>query len=113
MITFALDKAMNDLYNASQAMQNYAQDAVVQERYRAALRVYSENLKMQQELAHEFLKQHKEINEKIFQDALRYIDVALEFANPRLAESALKLIETMRAKEPEFFNQYYRIRFGK
>ena len=110
---FTLDKAMNDLYNASQAMQNYADDAVIQEQYRAALEVYRKKLELQTQLAHEFLKTHQETNEKIFQEAISYLDIAIEYANAELAESALKLIEVMKEKEPEFFKNYYQIRFGK
>ncbi len=110
---FSLDKAMNDLYSASQAMQNYADDAVVQEQYRAALEIYRKKLELQTQLAHEFLKTHQETNEKIFQEAISYLDIAMEYANVELAESALKLIEVMKEKEPEFFRNYYQIRFGK
>ena len=110
---FTLDKALNDLYSASEAMQNYANDAVVQEKYRAALEIYRKKLELQTQLAHEFLKAHQETNEKIFQDAISYLDIALECANADLAESALKLIKTMREKEPGFFECYYQIRFGK
>lgn len=104
---------MNDLYSASQAMQNYADDAVVQEQYRAALEIYRKKLELQTQLAHEFLKTHQETNEKIFQEAISYLDIAMEYANVELAESALKLIEVMKEKEPEFFRNYYQIRFGK
>ena len=110
---FSLDKAMNDLYSASQAMQNYADDAVVQEQYRAALEIYRKKLELQTQLAHEFLKTHQETNEKIFQEAISYLDIAMEYANVELAESALKLTEVMKEKEPEFFRNYYQIRFGK
>ena len=110
---FTLDKAMNDLYDASQAMQNYANDAIVQEQYRTALEIYRKKLELQKQLAHEFLKTHQEINEKIFQEAISYLDIAMEYANVELAESALKLIEVMKEKEPEVFRNYYQIRFGK
>ncbi|MGN0605545.1 MAG: hypothetical protein ACI4JM_03385 [Oscillospiraceae bacterium] len=110
---FELDKAMYDLQEASQAMQNYANDAVVQEQYRAALEIYNHKLQLQVELAHEFLKNHQEINAEIFKDSMMYLDIAIENANVELADSALKLIETMKKSEPEFFKNYYDIMFGK
>ena len=110
---FTLDKAMNDLYSASEAMQKYADDAIVQEQYRAALEIYRKNLELQTQLAHEFLRTHQETNKKIFQDAISYLDIAIEHSNVRLAESALKLIEVMKEKESGDFKKYYQIRFGK
>ena len=108
-----LDKAMNELYSAGQAMQDYANDAVVQEQYRTALEVYRKKLELQTQLAHDFLQKHQSTNEKIFQEAVTYLDIALEYTNVELADSALKLIEVMKEKEPEFFRSYYNIRFGK
>lgn len=110
---FELKKAMCDLQDAGQAMQAYAYDAVVQEKYRAALEIYNHKLQLQAELAHEFLKNHQENNEKIFKEAMLYLDVAIENANVGLADSALKLLETMKTSEPEFFKNYYGIMFGK
>lgn len=110
---FTLDKALNDLCSASEAMQNYANDAVVQEKYRAALEIYRKKLELQTQLAHEFLRSHQETNERIFQEAISYLDIAMEYANTELADSALQLIKTLREKEPEFFECYYQIRFGK
>ena len=110
---FMLEKAMNDLCSASEAMQNYAQDIVIQEAYRAALEIYRKKLEMQTQLAHEFLRQHRETNEKLFQEAVSYLDIAIDYANAELAESALQLIRTMQEKEPEFFSRYYQIQFGK
>lgn len=104
---FELEKAMRSLQTAGQAMQNYAEDAVVQEQYRAALEVYTRNMQMQAELAHIFLKKHQEVNARVFQEAIEYLDIAMEYANVELARSALKLIEVMQEKEPEFFREYY------
>ena len=45
--------------------------------------------------------------------SMMYLDIAIENANVELADSALKLIETMKKSEPEFFKNYYDIMFGK
>lgn len=108
-----LEKAMYTLQDAGQAMQNYANDAIVQEQYRAALEVYTRKLQLQVDLAHEFLRMHRETQEKIFQEAMRYLDIAIDYANVELADSALKLMKVMKEKEPEFFSKYYHIMFGK
>jgi len=108
-----LKVAMDELSNASQAMQLYAEDNVVQERYRAAIEVYRHKIELQSNLAHDFLIKHQAVNDKIFKEAIEYLDIAMEYANIELAESALKLINTIREKEPEFFDTYYKIRFGK
>lgn len=104
---------MRSLSDASSAMQNYASDAVVQEQYRAALEVYCRNLEMQQEKARQFLRQHQEMNAQIFREAVDCLSFAVDAADVRLAENALKLIETMRETEPDFYRSYYKIRFGK
>ena len=41
------------------------------------------------------------------------IDIGIDGKNPELVRYALILIKTMRQNEPEFFNQYYKIRFGR
>lgn len=110
---FELEKAMYSLKDAGQAMQNYADDAIVQEQYRAALEVYARKMELQAELANTFLRVHQETNAELFQEAILYLDMAIENANAELADCALKLIEVMKEKEPEFFRNYYNIRFGK
>lgn len=110
---YELSKAMCSLQDASDSMQYYANDAVTQEKYRAALQVYTRMLQVRWDTAHEFLKNHQEVNDKIFKDALSYIDLAIDNANYELAECAIGLINTLKEKEPEFYSQYYSIMFGR
>ncbi len=108
-----LNDAMYSLQSAGEAMQEYADDAVVQEKYRAALQIYAKKLSQQWELSHAFLKEHQDVNKKIFEDAMYYLDVAIENADSELAESALSLITVIKEKEPDFFKRYYGIMFGR
>ncbi|MDY3258273.1 MAG: hypothetical protein ACI4K5_02355 [Ruminococcus sp.] len=108
-----LIKAMTTVYDTGQEMQAYADDAVLQEKYRSAVEIYTKKLELNMELAHAFLRQNREINNKIFNDAMIYLDYAIEYADKDLAESALKLIETIKKSEPDFYKNYYRIMFGK
>ena len=110
---YPLDKALHELCRATDAMQQYAEDAVVQEAYRAALEAYRRHLEHRTEQAQAFLRSHQEANARVFRDALSYLDTAIRYANPGLAESALRLIEIMRETEPAMFERYYQIRFGK
>lgn len=111
---------MNDLMSVASsvcdvgdAMQAYAYDTTYQDKYRAAVDIYIKSLELNMELAHEFLRQNKEINNRVFQSAMTYLDYAIESANTKLAESALKLIETIKKSEPEFYKKYYDIMFGR
>ena len=111
---------MNDLMSVASsvcdvgdAMQAYAYDTIYQEKYRAAVDIYIKSLELNMELAHEFLRQNKEINNRVFQSTMTYLDYAIESANTKLAESALKLIETIKKSEPEFYKKYYDIMFGR
>lgn len=108
-----LSKAMCSLKEAGNAMQCYAEDAVTQEKYRAALQVYTRKLQIQWDTAHEFMRNHQDTNAKIFKDAMTYLDLAIENANYELAECALGLINTIKEKDPEFYNKYYSIMFGR
>lgn len=110
---YDLSNSMGEVYDTGSAMQNYANDAVVQEQYRAAIKIYTERMNRNIEIAHTFLKQHKEMNDKIFNDAMSYLDVAIEYANFPLAQTIMELLESMKEREPEFYREYYNIRFGK
>lgn len=110
---YDLFNSMGEVYDTGSAMQNYANDAVVQEQYRAAIEIYTERMNRNIEIAHTFLKQHKEMNDKIFNDAMSYLDIAIEYANFPLAQTIIELLESMKEREPEFYRKYYNIRFGK
>lgn len=110
---YDLFSSMGEVCDTASAMQNYANDAIVQEQYRAAIAVYTERMNKNIELAHTFLKQYKEMNDKIFNDAMSYLDIAIECANLPLAQTIMELIKAMKEREPEFYSKYYNIRFGK
>jgi len=110
---YELSIAMSNLQVAGQAMECYANDAITQEKYRAALQIYTKKLQIQWDIAHEFMKEHQDVNEKIFKDAITYLDIAIDNANYELAESALALINVIKEKEPDFYQKYYKILFGK
>ncbi|MDD7294336.1 MAG: hypothetical protein PUG85_02835 [Oscillospiraceae bacterium] len=107
------EKAQQKMMNATLAMQEKAMDRVVQEQYKAAIEIYLQQIQLNQELAHKFLENHQEEQKKIFEQAMIVIDMGIDGRNPDLVQSALVLIKTMRQNEPEFFNRYYKIRFGR
>lgn len=108
-----LMKAVSSVCDVGDKMQAYAYDAIYQEKYRSTVEIYVKSLELNTKLAHEFLKQNREINSRIFQNAMTYLDYAIDNADVKLAESALKLISTMKKSEPEFFEKYYDIMFGR
>ena len=107
------EKAQQKMMNATLAMQEKAMDRVVQEQYKAAIEIYLQPIQLNQELAHKFLANHQEAQKKMFEQAMIVIDMGIDGRNPDLVQSALVLIKTMRQNEPEFFNRYYKIRFGR
>ena len=104
---------MRDKHDVSKGTAENDGCRVAQEQYKAAVEVYLKQIQMNQELAHQFLQNHQEEQKQIFDQAMTIIDIGIDGKNPELVRYALILIKTMRQNEPEFFNQYYKIRFGR
>ena len=108
-----LEKAHERMVRATNSMRENAYDSVVQEEYKAAIEIYARQMKLNQETAAAFLENHRKEEEMIFHQAIEIIDLGINLRNPSVVKCALELISTMRKSNPEFYNKYYDIRFGR
>lgn len=107
-----LPKILSDTCEASDAMVIHAQQRIAQETYCAQLAVYRQYLQNNREAADLYLHQFREYNDRIFQQAIQILDVAIEENNVPLAQAALKTIEVMKSTYPAFCRTFHHLLLG-
>lgn len=107
-----LQKLLQDTCDAGDALLQYAKNRVAQEVYCARLELYRQHLQQQREKAMLQLQQFRAYNDKIFQQAMQVLDMAIAYENVEMARAALKTIETMKATYPDFYRSYHRLLLG-
>lgn len=83
------------------------------EAYCAQAQVYIHYLKNKREEAELYLENFREFNNKVFEQAMEILDIAIESANTQLAECALETIKVMKKTYPDFYNSYNLKLLGK
>ena len=92
----------------SETVLNHINDIVASEAYCAQAEIYRTYLIQNREKAELFRQNFREYNDKIFSMSIEILEIAIDMANTKLAESALKTIETMRKTYPDSYKAYYR-----
>lgn len=98
----------SNTYECGENLMNDVNDILEAERYCAACNAYRLYLQHNREKAELYYQNFREQNDKIFKQAIKILDIAIDIANQELAESAVDLIRTMKNTYPEFYNAFYR-----
>ncbi len=59
------------------------------------------------------LEMFRNMNDKIFQQTMQILDLAIQEANVPLAECAIQTVNTMKDTYPQFYKSYVKQLFGK
>lgn len=102
-------RILSDTCEAGDAMLAYSQRRITQETYCAKLQIYRQHLQNQRETAELYLHQFRSYNDKIFQQSVEILDVAIEYANVPLAQAALETIRVMKETYPTFYRSFHHI----
>lgn len=94
-------------YNQGQDVINTAGGILECEAYCAQAKAYIHYLKNKREEAELYLENFREFNDRIFNQAMEILDIAIDSANTQLAESALETIKTIKSTYPDFYNSYH------
>lgn len=107
------EKSLSDLYESGEEVSRCINDILFAERYCAACEAYVLYLRQNREKAELYYRQFKAQNDKIFRQAMDVFDLAIDFNNVQLAESAAKLVKTMKDAYPGFYAAFFKRLFGR
>ena len=89
------------------------ENILICETYCVQAELYRNYLRQNKELADLYLSMFREMNDKIFQQAMQILDLAIQEANVPLAECAIETVSTMKDTYPQFYKSYVKQLFGK
>ncbi len=104
---------IQNTYDQGQDVINSVGGIIECEAYCAQAQVYIKYLRNKREEAELYLQNFREFNDKIFKQAMEIMDIAIDSANAKLAESALETIKIMKSTYPDFYNSYNLKLLGK
>lgn len=102
----------NVVSSGSDVMES-VQNILICEAYCVQAELYRNYLRQNRELADLYLEMFRNMNDKIFQQAMQILDLAIQEANVPLAESAIETINSMKDTYPEFYKSYVKQLFGR
>ena len=89
------------------------QNILICEAYCVQAELYCKYLRQNRELADLHLEMFRNMNDKIFQQTMQILDLAIQEANVPLAECAIQTVNTMKDTYPQFYKSYVKQLFGK
>ncbi|WP_044973786.1 hypothetical protein [Ruminococcus sp. HUN007] len=92
--------------DAGEAVLNNIQNILTYETYCAQAQIYRKYLQQNREKAELYYKNFKTFNDKIFNQAIEILDIAINEANTDLAQSAMDMINTMKSTYPDFYKAH-------
>ena len=108
-----IDSVIFDVCSSGDRLMEAYHDIVQAEKYCAACRVYCRYLENNRKEAELIYSYFKEQNDKIFNTAMKMLDISIDISNTELAANSLYLIETMKSTYPQFYKAFYGKLFGK
>lgn len=97
---------LNQTCEIGDKLQESINDILLQEQYCAKMQILTTYLKQKRELAELELKHFREFNDKVFYQAVKILDLAIENANVELAKASIETIITMKKTYPEFYKSF-------
>lgn len=101
-------KIINKTVSNSESVLNSMHNILVCEAYCAQTEIYCTYLRQNRKKAELYYHNFREMNDKIFSMSMEILDTAISEANVELAESAIKLVETMKNTYPDFYKSYFK-----
>lgn len=103
----------NNVISSGSDVMESVHNILVCEAYCVQAELYRNYLRQNRELADLYLEMFRNMNDKIFQQAMQILDLAIEEANVPLAECAIQTVNAMKDTYPQFYKSYVKQLFGR
>lgn len=97
---------LQETYQIGNELQDSINNIILQEQYCVKMQIITKYLQQKKELADLQLKNFREVNDKIFSQAIKILDLAIENANVELAKASLDTISAMKKTYPDFYKSF-------